>query len=164
MEQWVDIPEHDGYQASDLGRVRSLDRVIIRKNGIPKSIKGRVLAPQKQPAGYLHVVLGRGNQWLVHRLVMWAFVGPCPDGHQVAHNDGDRHNNVLSNLRYATPKENQSDKHRHGTMIVGNTGKTHCLRGHEFTPGNTRVNWDGKRSCRSCAKYRYLRKKARVAH
>jgi len=162
MEQWRDIPDHDGYQASDLGRIRSLDRLVECRNGVVKPFKGRILAPQNQTSGYFGMVLGRGRPRLVHRLVMLAFVGPCPSGHEVAHNDGNRRNNALSNLRYATPKENAADKNRHGTVRVGNTGKTHCLRGHEFTPENTRVDRIGRRGCRSCERYRFLRKTGKI--
>jgi len=42
----------------------------------------------------------------VHRLVMLAFVGPCPPGHEVDHIDGDRANNWLPNLEYVTRTEN----------------------------------------------------------
>src|SRR3546814_16009402 len=51
---------------------------------------------------------------------MEAFVGPRPDGMEVAHNDGDPLNNRLENLRYATPAENTDDKLKHGTLLRGN--------------------------------------------
>lgn len=63
--------------------------------------------------GYLFVNL-RGKKYRVHRLVMATFVGPCPEGHQVCHYDGNRQNNSLSNLRYDTSKANAADKRRHG--------------------------------------------------
>ena len=50
---------------------------------------------------------------------MLAFVGEIPEGKQVAHNDGNPANNWLSNLRYATPEENQNDKSKHGTTLKG---------------------------------------------
>jgi hypothetical protein len=50
---------------------------------------------------------------------MHAFVGPCPEGMQVAHNDGNAANNHLSNLRYATAWENAQDKLQHGVMARG---------------------------------------------
>lgn len=55
----------------------------------------------------------------IHTLVMTAFVGPCPEGMQVAHNNGDRTDNRLENLRYATPLENSGDKFEHGTVLRG---------------------------------------------
>lgn len=55
----------------------------------------------------------------VHRLVLLAFVGPCPEGMEACHNDGDSTNNSLSNLRWDTPKNNHADKKKHGTVNLG---------------------------------------------
>lgn len=55
----------------------------------------------------------------VHKLVMDAFVGPCPEGQEVLHEDNDTANNTVSNLRYGTRVENTADKFRHGTFVVG---------------------------------------------
>ncbi len=58
---------------------------------------------------------GQNHPRLVHRLILLAFVGECPDGLQACHYDGDKSNCRLSNLRYDTPKGNAADKVRHGT-------------------------------------------------
>ena len=42
----------------------------------------------------------------VHRMVAEVFLGPCPDGHEVDHIDGNKQNNSLSNLQYLTKEEN----------------------------------------------------------
>ncbi len=56
----------------------------------------------------------------VHALVCRAFNGPPPTPlHEVAHWDNNRANNVPSNLRWATKKENEADRIRHGTRLVG---------------------------------------------
>ena len=55
----------------------------------------------------------------VHRLVLEAFVGPCPPNCQALHVDGNVANNWLHNLRWGTPKENTADKYRHGTVLFG---------------------------------------------
>jgi len=55
----------------------------------------------------------------VHRLVLDAFVGPCPDGLEACHLDGDAGNNRVSNLRWDTSKANTDDMRRHGTLAVG---------------------------------------------
>ena len=62
---------------------------------------------------------GRRGQFRVHRLVLEAFVGPCPEGHEGCHNDGNPLNNRLSNLRWDTPSANNRDKERHGTHQIG---------------------------------------------
>lgn len=59
----------------------------------------------------------------VHKLVMDAFVGPCPEGQEVLHDDNDTANNRLGNLRYGTRVENTADKFRHGTFVVGSRHK-----------------------------------------
>lgn len=55
----------------------------------------------------------------VHRLVLEAFVGPCPDGMEACHNDGNPRNNRLDNLRWDTPSSNMQDKKKHGTNNHG---------------------------------------------
>jgi hypothetical protein len=55
----------------------------------------------------------------VHRLVLEAFVGPCPEGMECCHYDGNPLNNHLGNLRWDTHKNNEADKRRHGTLSVG---------------------------------------------
>lgn len=75
--------------------------------------------------GYLHVDLrkkrgaGKVFRRYVHRLVLTAFVGPCPAGMVTCHNDGDRHNNRLENLRWDTLANNQEDRKKHGTARLG---------------------------------------------
>lgn len=125
MEAWRDIPGFDGrYQVSDQGRVRSVDRYIGTKSKTGtqahRLLRGRVLKPQRHTNGYRQVTL-RGRTYLIHILVMRAFAGNCPDGHEVAHRDGDRTNNVFLNLRYATPLSNTEDKRTHGTFPIGET-------------------------------------------
>lgn len=68
---------------------------------------------------YCCVSLGSNNSWDVHRLVMYTFVGPCPEGQEVRHLDGDPSNNNLSNLAYGTRKQNMQDAVRHGTTCRG---------------------------------------------
>jgi len=61
----------------------------------------------------------RRRRYFVHRLVLLAFVGPCPAGMEARHLDGDPTNNRLPNLCWGTPKENKQDSQRHGTAIRG---------------------------------------------
>lgn len=55
----------------------------------------------------------------VHRLILTAFIGMCPEGMIGCHNDGNRLNNKISNLRWDTQKNNHADKHKHGTAMIG---------------------------------------------
>jgi hypothetical protein len=96
---------------------------------------------------------GEGHAERVHRLVLLAFVGPCPKGMEACHWDDNPGNNHLSNLRWDTSLANKRDMARNG---IGNQNwmKTHCVRGHEFTPENTYARGDGGRDCRACWKLR----------
>lgn len=63
---------------------------------------------------------GKTKRLAVHRLMMLAFVGPCPKGLEVLHIDGVKTNNILSNLRYGTHKENMQDMVKHGHFVHPN--------------------------------------------
>lgn len=124
-EAWKAIPGFEGYEVSDLGRVRSFRRHGGRGRAITDSPRLKKTRPGSN--GYLCVNLqkpdGNGcNKYAVHVLVATAFLGPRPDGMQVAHADGDRGNARLDNLRYATALENANDKHIHGTTSRGEAG------------------------------------------
>lgn len=119
MEVWKDIPGHEGrYQVSDLGRVRSLDRMIeypahvtssgLRRGGYARKLQGRVLRPGRfTHTGHVSVVLGHGAHGSpVHRLVLAAFIGPPPPDHEVLHLNHVASDNRLCNLRYGTRSEN----------------------------------------------------------
>lgn len=123
-EIWKPVVGHEGaYEVSDFGRVRSLPRrvrlVTPQAGEITRAVTGCILRPGLDSAGYLSVRLGRktGNV-RVHWLVLAAFVGPAPEGAQRLHNDGDRTNNRLSNLRYGTRSENMQDMFRHGQRAL----------------------------------------------
>lgn len=145
------------YEVSDHGRVRSLDRTTPTKNGRTAILRGRVLRATANSNGYKIAILQSGprrSAKRVHRLVLEAFVGPCPDGMQVCHSDGNRVNNSLGNLRYGTTSENRLDSVKHGTHP--HASKTHCPRGHSLVPPNlVAALWRKKyRSCLACDRAR----------
>lgn len=123
MEHWKPIPSCEGYEASDAGRIRSIDRQFRDSLGRAVSVKGRVLAQTVAPNGYLRFRTGSGTR-ATHVAVLEAFVGPRPAWSQAAHNDGQKTNCALSNLRWATPMENAADKRLHGTSYRP-TGESH---------------------------------------
>lgn len=122
-EVWRDIPGYEGaYQVSSLGRVRSLDRIVESKSKNGKSYTrfsaGRLISPSKVKE-YARVNLYPGDVcFLVHRLVASAFLGPCPEGQEVRHLNGDATDNSAANLAYGSHVENEADKVRHGTRQV----------------------------------------------
>jgi hypothetical protein len=150
-ERWLPVVGHRGlYDVSDRGRVRSLDKRVFHGYSGSLVRRGRVLAQKIDiDGGRCRVRLrkdGSVKMHSVHRLVLEAFVGPCPDGMEGCH--GNFRNNALSNLRWDTKSANQFDSVRHGTH--SSARKTHCKRNHEFTPDNTYVFPSGARHCRTC--------------
>jgi hypothetical protein len=128
MEIWKDIPGFEGwYQASDLGNIRSVERMVKTKGGALRHSASKVLAPGGPR--YALVILsidGKRKTRGVHRLVCTAFHGAPPPNAHAAHNDGDISNNKAKNLRWATAKENCLDRVLHKTWVHGarvNTAK-----------------------------------------
>ena len=113
IEEWRPIAGYEGvYEVSDQGRVRSLDR-LVRANSGWRSTGIRYFTPS--PSGknrkYKKVLLRNPKkQYLVHRLVLEAFVGPRPDNCEARHLDGDPSNNRLDNLAWGTKAETRPTK------------------------------------------------------
>lgn len=122
-EAWDRVRDAHGYEASTHGRVRSY-LLLGPHVGRPATIKPtpKLLKGSVSPAGYARVLLylGGGKRRSVNRsvLVLETFVGPRPPGAHACHNDGDRSNNRLDNLRWDTQSGNFKDKMRHGTLRV----------------------------------------------
>jgi hypothetical protein len=106
-ELWKASPLKDGYLVSTHGQVQ---------NGMT----GTMLKRRINPSGYPYIYLGRGKFITVHRLMAFTFFGAPKEGQtEVAHNDGVRTNNHISNLRWCTKTENQKDREIHGTTNRG---------------------------------------------
>jgi len=110
-EKWLAVPDWPDYEVSDFGRVRS------RKYG------KRMLKLVHAKSGHLKVHLRnneRHRNEYVHRLVLFAFVGPCPSGKECRHfPDRSPKNNRLNNLSWDTRLVNQRDSIRHRTRARG---------------------------------------------
>lgn len=113
-EIWKNVPGYEGlYQVSSNGRVKSLDRCVMVKNGYngqtSRSLKGVILKPVLV-RGYQAVTMhknGNGRLMKIHRLVAEAFIPNPINKPQVNHKDGDKLNNCVKNLEWCTSLENQ---------------------------------------------------------
>ena len=108
-EEWRSVPEHPDYEASSLGRVKSL----FFKNHHSRVFKPRILKGGLRPNGYLKVFVD-GMQLSVHRLVCMTFHGPCPEGMECRHLNGHKNDCRSANLAWGPRRVNQIDCIRHG--------------------------------------------------
>ena len=158
-ERWLPVVGWEGYyEVSNQGRVRSVQREIQFRDGRVFTYESQIrsLTPQV-PYGHLAVGLKRNGSRItvrVHRLVLEAFVGPCPEGMEGCHNDGDASNNALSNLRWDTSSANKQDMIRHGTNYMLN--RTRCPYGHPLDAPNVMAYAarTGRRGCLACSRAR----------
>lgn len=108
MENWKSVPGYSGYEISDKGRARSYKK----RGGYSFHSTPHLLKPT-QNERYVGINLSRDGVVYfcrIHRLVMFVFVGKCPVGMEVCHNNSNTHDNRLTNLRYDTPKHNAEDR------------------------------------------------------
>lgn len=153
-ERWLPVAGFEGvYEVSDLGRVRSLDRLESMSSGRTRQRYGKLVRGTQDDYRIVHLrSRGCARNVRVHRLVLETFVGPCPDKHEGCHNDGNRTNNALSNLRWDTRSANMRDAVKHGTHPYAS--RSHCKRGHALKGANlipAKLK-NGQRECWSCAK------------
>lgn len=116
-EIWKTILGEPDHQASNLGRVRSLDRdVLVSANArcgpCIKRLSGALKKLSLGAGNHLRVSINNKNYY-VHTLVMLAFVGPRPHGMECRHTDGNEKNNRADNLEWATHTRNIQDKKWH---------------------------------------------------
>lgn len=115
-EEWRPVQGIEGYEVSDLGRVRSWVR---RGSHGGAETAPRILSPGKAPNGYRRLSLSQGGNRVyrsVHRLVAEVFAGGYEVGLIVCHNDSNKENNRASNLRWDTISSNSIDASRLGDI------------------------------------------------
>lgn len=111
---FVDPPQYPGYRVGRNGSIWS--RWVKGLKPPTLGTTWRKLKPSTMLHGHLVVTLTKNaRKTMVHRVVLLAFVGPCPDGMEGCHNDGNPANNAISNLRYDTHASNMADRRKHGT-------------------------------------------------
>jgi HNH endonuclease/NUMOD4 motif len=115
FEEWRQVVGFEGfYEVSNWGRVRSVARGTGRKTG--KLLIARSHIRDEYLSVVLSTNLRNATEYKIHRLVLEAFKGPCPENKEVDHIDGNRTNNTLPNLRYLDHAENMR-------AAVGRRGK-----------------------------------------
>lgn len=158
IEEWKTIPgTGDLYQASTLGRIRSLDRIIVKLNrwGYVGELKkkGRVLKPWRDCNGYdvVYICDSNGRKAInVHRLVAKTYIDGAAIGLDVNHKDGIKTNNVPENLEWCSRKENMAHARVTGLcknekMICG----TPIMNGKSifFSSASAAARWLGVNGC-----------------
>lgn len=155
-EEWRAIPGYEGrYAVSSHGRVKSLPFWATNRWG-PMLRSEKIRKQSLNNKGYPWVELsdGQGNsrKFLVHRLVLLAFVGEPPPGKPNGlHRDDTPTHNHVGNLYWGDQSENQADSIANGTNFAVN--KTTCPLGHLLVPPNL-VEWQvdqDKRVCLACS-------------
>ena len=172
-ELWVPVVGFENaYEVSNLGRVRSMARVVPHSWSGSRTIPTRILAQRPQNKGaarqnakrYMVVELCDSIEQKkyvrkVHHLVLGAFVGPRPENRVGCHANDDPTDNRLANLRWDTCSANTQDAVANGCHPQ--TRKKTCRQGHEYDSGNTYLRPDGGRGCRACR--RVASKKHRIS-
>ena len=123
FEEFLPIKGFEGmYEVSSYGKVISIARGFCADGKKKQTTRSRILSPRSNGNGYMGVQLwkdGKDYAKYVHRLVLEAFVGECPEDYEACHNKPYRWFNHLSNLRWDTKKNNHADKFLHGTIRNG---------------------------------------------
>jgi hypothetical protein len=114
-EEWRNIPDFDGYQASSLGKIRGIDRLKQGRSGL-RLTRGQELKQMFNKKGYPEVRLRKNGTHtrLVHKLVSSAFLVKSEGCTQINHISGVKTDNSVINLEWVTNSENQKHAYKLG--------------------------------------------------
>lgn len=122
LEVWKDINGYESlYQISSLGRVKSLARTIVGRDGIIVNLQEKIMKLKYTGVGRKYLTVGLNNDYgrkwfLIHRLVAEHFIDNIPNKMVVNHKDGNKRNNRVDNLEIITQRENII-KHRNKNNV-----------------------------------------------
>lgn len=139
-EEWRKIQGYeDDYEVSNLGRVRSIDRISHRIDGTDMFRAGKVISSQDNGRGYLMVNLykyNKGKRFYIHRLVAQAFIRNSNSFPVVDHINSVRDDNRAINLEWVSTEENNrratklkiSNNKKDSKTIIKPAGKGKTVR------------------------------------
>ena len=129
--------------------------------GGPPRVGTELLELWVSAAGYVQVAVGTGPPRSLHRLVLEAWVGAAPAGHQAHHVDGDKRHNALVNLAWVTPSENTRHAWAAGLQPVRRARRAVCRKGHPLDQTYRQRDRQGVerewRRCSTCRRAAYRR-------
>lgn len=128
MLRWRDVEGYEGiYQVSSEGDIKSLERYSLKDGRPYQFLREKILKPWRDTRGYVQVYLcknGKSKPVGVHRIVAKAFLNNPENKKTVNHKNGDLQDNRVSNLEWATQKEN--NRHAWETGLMNSRkGETH---------------------------------------
>lgn len=127
MEIWKDVKEYEGeFAISNYGRIKSLARYVATGNNGQRLVKERIRVLGNHNQGYKLIGYKSGDvPRLIHREVAKHFL-PNPDNKEfINHKDGNKHNNHVDNLEWATRQENED--HAYSTGLKNSTGSNNAM-------------------------------------
>lgn len=134
-EVWKPVPSYEGlYEVSNLGNFRAVDRYVPSRWGHDRLYHGKPMLTETTYDNYQRIVLmknGVKRRFMAHRLVALAFIPNPQNKPEVNHIDGNKSNNIVSNLEWCTASENTQHAFRTGlckaSKLKCTSKKTLCI-------------------------------------
>lgn len=118
IEEWRNIPGYNGYYvASSLGRIKRLKTIVKHSSGNGYSVRSERIIKPMLSQGYLVLYLcvgGNKRRWRVHKLIANAFLDNPKGLPIINHRDGNKINNIVSNLEWISHQDNTRHAHMMG--------------------------------------------------